>query len=333
MTSLPDTLPSAQNSVRDEDQLSTFCFDPNGLHDQMISIGDQYLNHGQDGEALKEILNELWDEVFYAARSISATDYEHDRLVTLILEARELGHMSRKGDQEGALLPNGERLWTDLPYLVQELERVWLTESFKFTVAERASLAAFTAKLCAVGVCSDELSRCALWLFKETLEVERPLRLPDASESNQRPSIVDLLPACLAWLRFNNFKLARLSSMDFDPSTRVDEDKSESPTAPGALAASAGVSQNGFTMKRWLFWRRQLRELHSSEDVEVMKLTKDCFEVAVQTGRLIGLEIPGEQQYLARVFEALDRELARREFVGSVEPSDIEIDMDWAGED
>lgn len=332
MASLPDALHSMQNPIHDEDQLSTFCYDPDGLHEQMISIGDQYLNHGQDGAGLEERLHELWGEVFYSAKHISTTSYEHDRLVTLILEARQLGPLARRGDQEGAVLPNGQRLWTDLPYLVQELERVWLLESFKFAATERANLAAFTAKLCAVGVCPDELSRCALWLFKETLEVERPLHLPDASESDLRPSIVDSLPACLAWLRFNNFKLARLSAMDFDPVIHRDEGKPESSTALGALAGSSEISQNGFSMKRWLFWRRRLRELYNTGDSEVMKLTRDCFEVAAQTGRLIGIEIPGEQQYLARVFEALDRELARREFAGSVEPSDIEIDMGWAGD-
>lgn len=206
-------------------------------------------------------------------------------------------------------------------------------ESYRFGIMERANLAAFTARLCAVGVCPEELSRCALWLFKEILEVERPLHFRFTSERSMRPFVADALLACLAWLEYNKFKLVKLSATDYKPTTRDDECESALSTKPGPLAVSAGISQDGFSIKRWLFWRRRFKELYSTGDSGIMKLARACFEEAVQAGRLIGIDIPGEKQYLARVFEALDRELAARNFVGSVEPSDIEIDMNWAGTD
>lgn len=332
MVSSSDVPVSAQISNDGDDRLSTD-YNPAGLRDTIVSIGDRYLNHGREGEDLEQELGDLWDEIFYVARFIYVTGPEAGHLVNLILEAREFGHLARSRGREVAIMPNGQRLWTDLPYLVQELEGMWAMESYKFGIMERANLAAFTARLCAVGVCSEELSRCALWLFKEILEVERPLHLRGTSERNMRPCVADSLPACLAWLQCNKFKLVKLSSMDYNPTTRDAEGEPALSTKPGPLAVSAGISQDCFSIKRWLFWRRRFKELYGTGDSEIMKLARACFEEAVQAGRLIGLDIPGEKQYLARVFEVLDRELATRDFVGSVEPSDIEIDMNWAGTD
>lgn len=332
MVSSSDVRVPAKISIDGDDRLSPD-YNPAGLRDTIVSIGDRYFNHGREGEDLEQELGDLWDEIFYAARFIFVTGPEAGHLVALILEAREFGHLARSGGQEGAIMPNGQRLWTDLPYLVQELEGMWAMESYKFGITERANLAAFTARLCAAGVCPEELSRCALWLFKETLEMERPLYLRGTFERNMRPCVADSLPACLAWLQFNKFKLVKLSAIDYNSTTHDDEGESAFSTKPGPLAASAGIAQDGFSIKRWLFWRRRFKELYSTGDSEIMKLARACFEEAVQAGRLIGLDIPGEKQYLAQVFQALDRELAARDFVGSVEPSDIEIDMNWAGTD
>ncbi|KAA8644298.1 hypothetical protein EYZ11_008348 [Aspergillus tanneri] len=57
-------------------------------------------------------------------------------------------------------------------------------------------------------------------------------------------------------------------------------------------------------------------------------------EEAVQAGRCIGIEIPGERAYLERVFEVQvevpDKELIARGWEGSEGAEDIEIDPDWA---
>lgn len=104
---------SAQISAHRENR-SCSDYNPAGLRDTMISIGDRYLNKGLEGEYLEQELGDLWDEFFYAARFIYTTGPEQGHLVALILEAREYGHL----DRVGATVPNGQRLWTDLPYLV-----------------------------------------------------------------------------------------------------------------------------------------------------------------------------------------------------------------------
>jgi len=327
-----------------------------GLRDEVIGLSDQYFNHHLCVGQVDERLHDLWDELIHIAKVTPADSAEHDRLVTLVLEARELGSFARKivenGEdrQEEAVLPDGQRLWSDLPFLVQALQDFWTKESMALVSTERESLSVLTAKLCAVGVCPAELSRCALWLFKETLETERPLvhlqgamSGGDSKDSSSHPSIADLLPACLAWLRYNNFKLAKLSvaNDNHDPASGISTDRVF--TTPGDLASDANVTQDGFSVARWLFWRRRFNELHRAANAtdntgtvdlnqQVAKLTRACFEEAVLTGLHVGLDIPGEKKYLENLFEALDHELIARGLTQCVGPEDIEIDMNWAEE-
>lgn len=145
-----------------------------------------------------------------------------------------------------------------------------------------------------------------------------------------RPSVVESLPACLAWLKYNKYKLAKLPVTIFNPAAPTINDERESLVTPGNLVAATGLTQDGFSIKRWLFWRRRCKELYSSEHGEVRAMARACFEEAVNTEHLVGLEIPGEKQYLARLFQALDDEFGARGHVESFEPADIEIDMGWA---
>jgi hypothetical protein len=312
------------------------------LRDGTMSLSVPYFSHQVNVEQIGEHLRDLWDELIHIAKIIPASSSEHDRMVTLILEARELGTFVRQKkdasfdeEREEAVLPNGQRLWTDLPYLVQEFQGSWTNESMTFTATQRESLAVLTAKLCAVGVCPNELSYCALWLFRETLEVHRPLA-PSSREGGDskypHPTVIDLLPANLAWLRHGKFKLAKLSVAHYDPSPAVSDDNVQVLTAPGDLATKANFLQNGFGVARWLFWRQRFKELSGCGDERVAKLAKACFEEAVLTGLHVGLDIPGEKKYLSNLFKALDRELIARGMIGSVGPEDIEIDMDWADE-
>ena len=319
-----------------------------GLRESMLGLGDQFFSHDVDATQLEEGLHDLWDEVIHAARILPADSPEVDRLVMLILEARELGLFVRKDndnnapqEREVARLPNGQSLWTDLPYLVQEVRDAWTKESNAYTSAERESLAVLTAKLCAVGVCPTELGDCALWLFREAFETERPLTMITTASGTTSlsgaslpadkgpiPSVVDLLPACLSWLRYANVKLAKLSVTA--SSRTIDIEDASVLSAPGSLARQADITQGGFSVARWLFWRRRFKELYARGDSQVAKLARACFEESILTGLSVGLEIPGERMYQERLFEALDRELVARGFTQCVGPEDIEIDMEWA---
>jgi len=278
-------------------------------------------------------LHDAWDKIIHAATILPIDSAEHDRLLTLVHEVRELGFLvhKKKNYQSGieeineAKMPNGQRLWTDLPYLAQDCQKYWLEESIRLPAAERSSLAVLTAKLCSTGICSVELAQCALWLFKETLET-------DLKDSTPLP---DLLPACVEWLNHCNHKLAKLSADNTNP---LDSSRQLS-LAPGLLTKNTNntnITRDGFSIARWLFWRQRLGDLYLSGGPEVARTARKGFEVMVNTGFRIGIEIPGEHKFLQKTFEALDKELVKLSesgLQGCVSSSMIDVDPAWAIEE
>ncbi|KAM4058777.1 hypothetical protein HRG_006276 [Hirsutella rhossiliensis] len=308
-----------------------------GLRDDLFSIGFNYFAFDADTASIEEKLHDAWDEVIHAAKIIPFADAEIDRLVTLILELRELGQLARKHDDatsnEAAIMPNGQRLWIDLPYLADELYESWTNESMAFAAPQRQSLAVLTSKLYAAGACAADLAHCALWLFKEALETERPQTASFSEEgtsNKSKPPIADMLLACLQWFKYGKIKLAKLSVENYHPASGHDDQDS---TSPGPLATEAGITNQGFSLARWLFWRRRLGELYRHGCDQVAKPAKSCFEEMVNAGSSIGIDIPGEKRFLEKSFEVLDRELLSRNSQGSVGIEEIEIDPTWADEE
>ncbi|KAK2601638.1 hypothetical protein QQS21_004788 [Conoideocrella luteorostrata] len=290
-----------------------------GLRDDLFGIAQRYFDVAPDLVRIEENLHDAWDELIHAAKILPAGDAEHDRLITLVHEVRELGDSVRTTQDDVATLSNGKRLWTDLPFLADEIFDSWIKESAVFTSAERASLAVLSSKLCATGICAPEMARCALWLFREALETEKP-----------GAHIINMLPACLEWLRHSNIKIVKWCAENSAPLSHK-EDKIV--TSPGPLAAGINVLGEGFSVARWLFWRQRLGELYTHGNGDMARLSRACFEQMINTGSLVGIDIPGEKRYLANIFKALDAELASRGFKGSVGAEDIEIDPSWVAED
>ncbi|EFY87267.1 hypothetical protein MAC_06715 [Metarhizium acridum CQMa 102] len=201
-------------------------------------------------------------------------------------------------------MPNGQRLWTDLPYLADDLYDFWVKESAKLTDAERASFAAFTSQLCAIGIGTPQLSRCALMLFARALETELP------SET-----LADLLPACQEWLRYSKTKFVKMFSENYCPPPSAADDAAF--YAPGPLVTDANITQ-GFSVARWLFWRKRAGDIYKASPGDVSKLGRSCFEEMIDAGQCI--------------FKALEDEVASGRFSGCVGAEDIEIDPDWAKE-
>ncbi|DAA76435.1 TPA_exp: Uncharacterized protein A8136_0749 [Trichophyton benhamiae CBS 112371] len=333
-------------SLTREEKRKRFGHDPansqetwEGLRNNIYSIGRSYIDNHCTAAETESRLHDLWDELIHVAKVTPAHSPEHDRLVILILEARELGSFPINQKDRDALpgtrvcevatMPNGQRLWVDLPYLVQAIYAVWTKESMKFSSQERQSLAVLTAKLCAVGVCPDQLSRCALWLFRESLETARDgVPLPSKPEDGSN-TIVELLPACLEWLKQSSHKLVKLSLADYDPATGLAADLNDSLTAPGELAVKSNIKQPGFSLPRWLFWRQRFKDLYRCRHEPLVSMARACFDASIFSGLNTGLTVPGEQIYLDRLFQALDKELAARGNKDSVDASEIEIDMDW----
>ncbi|KAJ5979572.1 hypothetical protein N7481_006870 [Penicillium waksmanii] len=312
-----------------------------GLRDEAVNIGSQFVNYELEATQIKERIHDLWDELIHAAIAIPTGGAEHDRLVTLVLSTREMGVLARRGGStilhetsygEEAILPNGQRLWIDLPYFIEDVQAFWTQESVFLAASKRENLATWTAKLCAAGVFANELSSVALWLFKETFEIFRRSDKSEAGGNAEQISMIELLPACTAWMQFNNFKLVKFAVANRE-SQSANEKSLGALTLPGELAKNAQIPTNGFSIPRWVFWRQRLKDLHEGGDAQMMKMTRACFEAMILTGIHIGVAVPGERRYLNNLFRALDEELASREVKTSIGPEDIAIDMKWAESD
>ncbi|RCI12109.1 hypothetical protein L249_0947 [Ophiocordyceps polyrhachis-furcata BCC 54312] len=298
------------------------------LRQDLLRISQQFFDGEQDFE---EGVRDVWDELIHTACILPPDSPEIDRLVTLILEIRELGPLIRTGDDGGeqpAVMPNGQQLWSDLPYLFDEVCQSWAADASVLALEKRASLpdsgrdspsairrarlAALTAKLCAVGVLPEALSGCALWLFRDALETD------EADEAR-------LLPACFEFLSNAHLTLAKMCASNHQPPAHEKQDGHL-----GSLAVRAGVEQPGFNIQRWLFWRRRFGELYLGDVAGVASTARKCFEIMVDTGLALGIDIPGERKYMERVFEALDKEVAALDYAVCVAADNIRIDPAWA---
>ncbi|KAG5978465.1 hypothetical protein E4U55_006176 [Claviceps digitariae] len=311
-----------------------------GLRDDLFRIGHNYFASTYTLGGIEGFLHDAWDEFIHAAMLHPADSAELDRLVTLVLEVRELGVFSQKcpahenanaqsvpdtreekQEEKEAIMSNGQRLWTNLPFLASDMYGFWSKESGALTGTQRGSLAAFTSKLCSAGVCAPELARCAVWLFAQALETELP------SET-----MVEMLPACEEWFCYSKTTLVKMCRDNHGAGSSAENDNAMS-GAVGPLVTDAETRQRGsFSIARWLFWRKRAGHIYADGSGHVSRLGRACFELMVNAGLLVGVEVPGETVYLKRLFKALEEELASGRATGCVGAEDIEIDARWAEE-
>jgi hypothetical protein len=239
-------------------------------------------------------LHELWYWVVHGARYIAADHPAQDRLVSQVLHTREMGVLSRKivplkeekegkeGQEMEIATTSDGNIWSDLPFLVDEVQAAWKMSS-KLPSVERYNLSAFVARLASVGVRDPELGLVAIWVLRDTLETPRPLsRRRDSTTSDseeQLTTIADLLPATMAWFLYCGHKIERLCILN---------QNFESNSDTGELAKTANVTTNsGFSVARWTFWRDRLEEISRYEDEEVGPLaSKPWRTMKVWGGRI-----------------------------------------------
>lgn len=314
-----------------------------GLRDDLLRIGHMFFDHSIGITGIEECLHDAWDELIYAATVVPIGHAECDRLVGLVVEVSKFGAFTRNNlageGKETAIMGNGQRLWTDLPYLVEDAQMFWQNEAMELGDVERERLACFMAKLSAVRAC--DVSGCALWLFRRVLEDDVPstcsaslsqTALKDAEE-DERVQLVKYLPACAAWFTHGNYTLARLCADNHCSERGVNS--RQAGNDPAIKTTGVDTSET-FSISRWLLWRKRLGDLYMAKRGKgghadaIAKHARGAFEMMIGTGLAVGIDIPGEKIYLERVFMALDEELARREYKGCVEPKDIEIEPGWA---
>jgi hypothetical protein len=206
-------------------------------------------------------LHTLWYVFFVAAQNFEVENPKQDTLIRQMLQIRELGALKEKATNSSAVASNGAKIWSDLPYLVEDLQKYWREESFKITTEQRTNLASFIARLVAVGVGADGPTELFVTLMRDTLET--PRRLSREDEGAEGVSVEELLPAVQVWLRYAARKLGSVGETKIQGGTVA--------VQLGSLAQSKGVEECGFSASRWAFWKERLQELSKEGNGGVAK--------------------------------------------------------------
>lgn len=268
-------------------------------------------------------MHDIWHEIIVSASVTPADDAAQDRLVAQVLYAREMGTLTRvtTGRFEECVTSDGSKIWTDLPYLVKDFRKFWKETGLKMDAVRRCNLVAFMARLTALGVCDGALSSCALALFKQTFEVQRPLTREEGTTETIPKS--ELVPACLGWMRYCGHKLLTLTLNN--PSF---EEVHSADLEPGELARQAGVHQAGFSVDRWIFWRTQFKELCRSGDEGLFADGRCGFGLMIYIGQEIGVKVPGEAEWQKRTTKFLNEKLERTGATKMVSSEDMPMFSD-----
>jgi hypothetical protein len=269
------------------------------------NITNRYVNYDHPVGYIEVDLHDLWYLLIETAKITPANEATAERLVHQVLLARELGQLSRvvappkvENDNtqseeprsvqvESAITSTSARIWTDLPFLVTDLRAAWASSIMKMSAIERENLAAFTARLTALGVCDPQLTSCALILFREALETPRRLIANDvatevANEAEDVPDVPlsELLPALLAWLRHGSYKILSLCARNHLSFEDGHIDNNEKWTVVGELMAVEEQQHPGFNMPRWQYWKRRLEEVgQNTKDESVAEQGRKCCNI------------------------------------------------------
>ncbi|OIW24799.1 hypothetical protein CONLIGDRAFT_673894 [Coniochaeta ligniaria NRRL 30616] len=224
-------------------------------------------------------IHDLWHTYWHGAVNTAPDSPKLDRLALQIIQSREQGTLAVTTNSGNlgiaaavAMTSEGYRIWTDLPFMVQDMTAHWIHNSAVMGSAQRLSGAQFLALLAAAGTASDDaLCGIALVVLREALETARGLghlaaRSRDPDRQLQDLSVADLLPSANAWLFSAGRKLVQLSDVEWNRCPR-DVGKlgelvlAQSATADPTFADVALPPHGGFSPRRWTWWLRRLEQL------------------------------------------------------------------------
>lgn len=304
-------------------------FDWDALTRFVENVTQYYCGYVDRVNVMELDVHDLWDELMLLAKVTPAHLPQQEKIVNVVLFARKQGiiYRWRNGKEEEAITSEGTRMWIDLPFLVNDMKMAWFRSQSELDQILRHNLAAFTARLCALGICENNLAFCAIWLLRKALEMPRRVTRP---YYRLRRSVVELLPACVAWFQFSGYKLLTLatSNLSYVNSVYFTEDDVKL-TAPGELALKAGVVQWGFSHSRWLFWKNRFNELTRFDDGEVATMAKFGYDAMVRAEERMAYENAnkGSEEVVDRVDPELLERMKRAMMCG--EKVDSGVELDW----
>ncbi|KAI6367826.1 hypothetical protein MCOR25_004791 [Pyricularia grisea] len=298
------------------------------------------LLRGETAAAAEAQIHNAWKSIIACSEEAEAGGREQDRLALLLLETRATDtlffpvQMRQIGGASASL-------WCNLPFLVEDIVISWEDRWETMRPDYRCNFISFTARLFAIGACSDWIALCGLHLLREVLETPI-LLLPkpqqfgksDNFKAAAAPSIprlqtpisfdpktvLELLPALRSFLDFGSARLAALCNLSADAGPLpAGLERLRGLADPGPLARAAGVVAGpcGFAPQRWHFWTRRLMEISEV----CTSSTKDGL-IASEAATCLGRMWDKEELIAGPLTQGkavnLDEDLARRQKLGLV---------------
>ncbi|MCJ1421893.1 hypothetical protein MMC32_008260 [Xylographa parallela] len=258
-------------------------------------------------EVAQQGLNQLWHMFLETAKVFDSESAYQEKLVALLLWTKEFDSLYR------SLHPTKTAAGSWEGYrFASSLQASWEPLLTTGTASQQRNLAAFSAKALAVGVCRDSIGLTALWYLREALETD------------DEAKVIHLLPATVVWIEQCSDHLLAFSAMDHSS----EESSKAQLLAPGALGQKAGIDQHGYSMKRWLLWRRRLQELSHNADPAVAKTAKKGFMRMINCGNNLDYNVPGEAKFNEKL-QAVMGEALVKSGKDSVDGDDVDINVDW----
>ncbi|KAF5692784.1 hypothetical protein FDENT_2659 [Fusarium denticulatum] len=258
-----------------------------------------------DFPTVQQNLDVLWYMFFKASTAIDSDSLFQDRLVLLLLWTRHFDLVYKE-------LYTGQNIagnWESYGF-AQSLQTLWEELVKGGSEAELRSLATFSAKVLVAGICEEQVSSVGLWYMREALEM-----------SND--NIAKVLPGAVVWMELCPHALLKHCVL------KADEQPSEhSSLNLGPLAKDQPIDQAGFSMARWLFWRRRFQKLSHHPDTSLAQLAKKGFMAMIHCGRDVDYSVPGEDVFAERLQATMWAELVRSG-KESLDGDDVDIDPDW----
>ncbi|ESZ93176.1 hypothetical protein SBOR_6455 [Sclerotinia borealis F-4128] len=229
----------------------------------------------------KEALVSVWKILTEAAQTVESNDPFHDKLICLLLWTGEFDVLRKSLHPEEI---HTRSSW-ECHHLVKVMQNSWKELIFPAhdTIEKKCSLATFTAKALAMGT-HDWLGISALWYLREALEMADK-------------ATIHLAPSTIIWIRIAGAKLLRFSVLekkwDNHDLDREALDIVRIQT-PGILAQRAGVTQDGFSLERWFFWKGRFENLAPDEDEESRAWAKDTVDYMTEFDSMLDYNMKGE---------------------------------------
>ncbi|KAF5654474.1 hypothetical protein F25303_1398 [Fusarium sp. NRRL 25303] len=258
-----------------------------------------------DFPTVQQNLDVLWYMFLKASTAIDSDSLFQDRLVLLLLWTRQFDLVCKGLYTEQNMAGN----WESYGF-AQSLQTFWEALMREGSEAELQSLATFSAKALAAGICEEQISSTGLWYMREVLE---------ANDDN----IAKFVPGAVVWVELCPHALLQGCVLIGD---ELQSEKSS--LNLGTLPQDQRVDDAGFSMARWLIWRRRFQKLSHHPDTSLAQLAKKGFMAMIHCGRDIDYTVPGEDVFAEKLQATMWAELVKSG-KESLDGDDVDIDPDW----